>query len=166
MFPNVPKMCMEMCNGWFDAWGDEKHHTTSADTYADVVRDMLKKGSLNMYMFIGGTNFGFTSGANHYEKFAPDVTSYDYDALLTECGDTTEKYFAVRRVIAEETGVTPTEVPENRKKYAYGRFKLTQSAGLMPNLDIISSPIHSDVPRYGALRHGLRLYSLHHRFKP
>lgn len=69
----------------------------------ELCRDMLKKGSLNMYMFIGGTNFGFTSGANHYEKFAPDVTSYDYDALLSECGDTTEKYFAVRKVIAEET---------------------------------------------------------------
>ena len=147
MFPNLPKMCMEMWNGWFDAWGDERHHTTSADAYAGVVRDMLKKGSLNMYMFIGGTNFGFTSGANHYEKFAPDVTSYDYDALLTECGDTTEKYFAVRKVIAEETGVTPPEVPANREKYAYGRLKLTQSAGLLPNLDIISSPIHSDVPR-------------------
>ena len=147
MFPNMPKMCMEMWNGWFDAWGDEKHHTTSADAYAGVVRDMLKKGSLNMYMFIGGTNFGFTSGANHYEKFAPDVTSYDYDALLSECGDTTEKYFAVRKVIAEETGVTPPEVPANRKKYAYGRVKLTQRAGLLPNLDIISSPIHSDVPR-------------------
>ena len=39
---------MEMWNGWFDAWGDEKHHTTSADAYAGVVRDMLKKGSLNI----------------------------------------------------------------------------------------------------------------------
>jgi beta-galactosidase len=77
---------MEMWCGWFDAWGDEKHHCTSAEKYAEVVEDMLKKGSLNMYMFIGGTNFGFTSGANHCEKFAPDVTSYDYDALLSECG--------------------------------------------------------------------------------
>lgn len=48
---------------------------------------MLTRGSLNMYMFIGGTNFGFMNGANHYETYAPDVTSYDYDALLTECGD-------------------------------------------------------------------------------
>ena len=37
MFPNVPKMCSEMWNGWFDAWGDEKHHTTSADDYARQV---------------------------------------------------------------------------------------------------------------------------------
>lgn len=146
LFPNAPKMCMEMWDGWFDAWGDEKHHTTDAKTYAGVVRDMLTKGSLNMYMFIGGTNFGFTSGANHYETFAPDVTSYDYDALLSECGDTTEKYFAVRKVIEECTGVTPPPVPENRKKAAYGKVKLTESASLLPQLDRISSPIHSDVP--------------------
>lgn len=104
MFPNVPKMCMEMWNGWFDAWGDEQHHTTSADVYAGVVRDMLKKGSLNMYMFIGGTNFGFTSGANHYEKFAPDVTGYDYDALLSECGDTTEKIFRCTKSYSRGNG--------------------------------------------------------------
>ena len=53
LFPNEPKVCMEMWDGWFDAWGDEKHHTTSADDYAKVVDDMLSKGSLNMYMFIG-----------------------------------------------------------------------------------------------------------------
>ena len=102
MFPNVPKVCMEMWNGWFDAWGgDEKHHTRNAKEYAETVNDMLKRGSFNVYMFIGGTNFGFTSGANHGETFTPDVTSYDYDALLSECGDTTEKYYAVREVIGK-----------------------------------------------------------------
>jgi hypothetical protein len=95
---------MEMWNGWFDAWGDGFHHTTSAEDYAKVVDDMLTKGSLNMYMLIGGTNFGFTSGANHYEKFTPDVTSYDYDAPLTECGDITPKYMALREVIKKHTG--------------------------------------------------------------
>ena len=116
LFPDKPKMCMEMWDGWFDAWGDEKHHTTSAEDYAKVVDDMLKIGSLNMYMFIGGTNFGFTSGANHYEKFAPDVTSYDYDAILTECGDITPKYLAVRKVVEKYvTGPLP-EIPKNRKK--------------------------------------------------
>lgn len=116
LFPNQPKMCMEMWDGWFDAWGDEEHHTTSAEQYAGVVDDMLKKGSLNMYMFIGGTNFGFTSGANHYEKFAPDVTSYDYDALLSECGDVTDKYYAVREVIKKYVDEPLTEVPPDRKK--------------------------------------------------
>lgn len=147
LFPNCPKVCMEMWDGWFDAWGDEKHHTTDPQVYAGVVRDMLKKGSLNIYMFIGGTNFGFTSGANHYEKFAPDVTSYDYDALLTECGDVTEKYKAVREVIREATGKELPPIPKDWEKKAYGKVALTRSAGLLSNLDALSSPIHSDVPR-------------------
>lgn len=147
LFPDCPKVCMEMWDGWFDAWGDEKHHTTDPQVYAGVVRDMLKKGSLNIYMFIGGTNFGFTSGANHYEKFAPDVTSYDYDALLTECGDVTEKYKAVREVIREATGKELPPIPKDREKKAYGKVALTRSAGLLSNLDALSSPIRSDVPR-------------------
>lgn len=147
LFPDSPKMCMEMWNGWFDAWGDEKHHTTAADDYAKTVDDMLARGSLNMYMFIGGTNFGFTSGANHYEKFAPDVTSYDYDALLTECGDVTEKYYAVRKVIARYVDGELPPVPENRTKKAYGEVKLTQKAGLLSNIDRLSAPIFSSVPK-------------------
>lgn len=147
LFPNCPKVCMEMWDGWFDAWGDEKHHTTDPQVYAGVIRDMLKKGSLNIYMFIGGTNFGFTSGANHGEKFTPDVTSYDYDALLTECGDVTEKYKAVREVIREATGKELPPIPKDREKKAYGKVALTRSAGLLSNLDALSSPIHSDVPR-------------------
>jgi len=147
LYPDAPKMCMEMWNGWFDAWGDEKHHTTSAENYAKVVDDMLTKGSLNMYMFIGGTNFGFTSGANHYEKFAPDVTSYDYDALLTECGDVTEKYYAVREVIKKHTKAELPEVPANREKKPYGKFTLTEKCGFFDALPSLSAPIHSDVPK-------------------
>lgn len=147
LFPDMPKMCMEMWDGWFDAWGDDKHHTTSAADYAKTVDDMLERGSLNMYMFIGGTNFGFTSGANHYEYFAPDVTSYDYDALLSECGDTTEKYFAVREVIKKHTGVEPPAVPANREKKAYGKVMLTEKAGFFDVLPALSTPIFSNVPQ-------------------
>ncbi len=147
LFPNSPKMCMEMWNGWFDAWGDTFHHTTSAEDYAKVVDDMLNKGSLNMYMFIGGTNFGFTSGANHYEKFTPDVTSYDYDAMLTECGDVTEKYLKVREVIKKYIDYPLPEIPKNREKRAYGKVTLTQKAGFFNNLDKLSIPVFSNVPK-------------------
>lgn len=146
LFPDSPKMCMEMWDGWFDAWGDDKHHTTSPEDYAKTVDDMLTRGSMNMYMFIGGTNFAFTSGANHYEKFTPDVTSYDYDALLTECGDITPKYIAVREVIKKHMGCDLPEIPCNRKKQAYGRFKLTKSTGFFNALNQLSKPINSNVP--------------------
>lgn len=147
LYPDAPKMCMEMWDGWFDAWGDDKHHTTSAEVYAGVVDDMLRRGSVNMYMFIGGTNFGFTSGANHYEKFAPDVTSYDYDAILTECGDITEKYLAVREVISKYTDEPLPLIPENRKKRAYGRVELTEYTGIFESLEKLSQPQYSDVPK-------------------
>lgn len=147
LFPDSPKMCMEMWGGWFDAWGEEKHHTTSAEVYAGVVDDMLKRGSLNMYMFIGGTNFGFTSGANHYEKFAPDVTSYDYDAPLSECGDVTPKYLALREVIKKHTGKEPPAIPANREKKAYGKVTLDKEASLFDNLDTLSKKQFSNVPK-------------------
>jgi len=147
LFPESPKMCMEMWNGWFDAWGDEKHHTTSAEDYAKVVDDMLKRGHLNMYMFIGGTNFGFTSGANHYEKFLPDVTSYDYDACLSECGDVTPKYMAVREVIKKYIDYPLPEIPSDREKKAYGKVELSEKTGFFSSLNNLSSPIHSDVPK-------------------
>jgi beta-galactosidase len=137
---------MEMWDGWFDAWGEE-HHKTSASDYAQVVDDMLKRGSANIYMFIGGTNFGFMSGANHNEKFAPDVTSYDYDALLSECGDVTEKYHAVRKVIQKYTPEILPDIPPNRAKKSYGKVYLTQCAGLFDNLERISSPISAEVPK-------------------
>lgn len=147
LFPDVPKMCMEMWNGWFDAWGDPEHHTTSAGDYAAVVDDMLKRGSMNMYMFIGGTNFGFTSGANHYEKFAPDVTSYDYDALLTESGDVTPKYHAVREVIQKYVSEPLPDVPGDREKKAYGKVLLTEKTGFFDALEVLSAPVHSEMPK-------------------
>ena len=51
-------------------------------------------------MFHGGTNFGFTAGANFSDKYQPDVTSYDYDAPLDEAGRPTPKYFAIRDLLA------------------------------------------------------------------
>ncbi len=147
LFPDSPKMCMEMWDGWFDAWGDDKHHTTSAEDYAKVVDDMLKRGSLNMYMFIGGTNFGFTSGANHYERFAPDVTSYDYDAVLSECGDVTPKYHALRSVISKYVEGELPEIPANREKRAYGAVAFNSSVGIFDCLDKLSTGIFANVPK-------------------
>lgn len=147
MFPDYPKMCMECWNGWFDGWGDEKHHTTSAEKYAEVVDSILDCGSINMYMFIGGTNFGFTNGANHDDKYRADVTSYDYDALLTECGDVTPKYIAVREIIKKHIGGELPRIPPNRKKAAYGKVKLTKSANLFDNLENLSDPQYSNVPK-------------------
>jgi len=97
--PGKPLVCMEFWMGWFDAWGDE-HHTRDPEDAANSLREILEEGHINFYMFHGGTNFGFTSGANYYEGYKPDVTSYDYDAPLSESGETNKKYSAFRREIA------------------------------------------------------------------
>ena len=147
LFPDEPKMCMELWDGWFDAWGDKYHNSRSAKEYAETVRDMLSKGSFNIYMFIGGTNFGFLNGANHNSVYAPTVTSYDYDALLTEWGDVTEKYHAVRDVIKEYTGATLPDVPPDREKRAYGSVTLKETAPLLNNLDNLSEAVFSVTPQ-------------------
>ena len=147
LFPDEPKMCMEMWNGWFDAWGDAKHHVTSVEDYSKTVDEMLACGSVNMFLFIGGTNFGFMSGANHTDKYLPDVTSYDYYALLTECGDVTDKYLAVRNVIKKYVDYELPPVPKNREKRAYGSLQAIESAELIENIDRLAVPIESEVPK-------------------
>lgn len=90
-------MCMEYWDGWFNRWGEPVIQREGTDL-AKEVKDMLAVGSLNLYMFHGGTNFGFYNGCSaRGAKDLPQVTSYDYDALLTEAGEPTEKYYAVQK---------------------------------------------------------------------
>jgi len=108
--PTGPLMCAEFWNGWFDFWGAH-HHTTGAAEAAAELDELLATGaSVSLYMFHGGTNFGFSNGANDKGVYQPTVTSYDYDAPLTESGDPGEKFWAFRDVIAKYAPV-PDEVP-------------------------------------------------------
>jgi len=146
--PDGPLMCTEFWNGWFDHWG-ERHHTRAAFDAAQTLEDILSAGaSLSLYMFHGGTNFGFMNGANEAPapKYQPTVTSYDYDAPLDESGRPTPKYFAFREVIARHFDLPEVSLPEDPPPAAYGRVKLTESAGLFHNLDRLSSPQHSATP--------------------
>lgn len=107
--PTGPLMCSEFWDGWFDSWGTH-HHTTSVEQSAADLDDLLALGgSVNLYMFHGGTNFGFTNGANDKGVYQPIVTSYDYDAPLDEAGEPTEKFWAFRDVIAKYAPVPSLE---------------------------------------------------------
>lgn len=141
-----PLMVMEFWIGWFDAWGDEGHHTTNAETATKELADILERGSVNIYMFHGGTNFGFTSGANYYEKLAPDVTSYDYDALLTESGEYTEKYRAFQEIIGQHSALPKFELTTKIEQKAYGKARVCQKAALFTNLDQLSEKVVSTYP--------------------
>ncbi|MDR6571585.1 beta-galactosidase [Curtobacterium sp. 320] len=105
--PTGPLMCSEFWDGWFDSWG-EHHHTTPAAASASDLDDLLAAGgSVNIYMFHGGTNFGFTNGANDKGVYRAIATSYDYDAPLDEAGRPTEKFHAFRSVIERYAPVPP-----------------------------------------------------------
>jgi beta-galactosidase len=98
--PDAPKMCSEFWSGWFDKWG-ARHETRPAKDMVDGMDEMLSKGiSFSLYMTHGGTSFGHWAGANS-PGFAPDVTSYDYDAVLAEDGSITEKYRRYKEVISK-----------------------------------------------------------------
>ncbi|MBE6828135.1 MAG: beta-galactosidase [Ruminococcaceae bacterium] len=161
--PDGPLMCGEFWNGWFDAWGeDEIHHHRSAETVVTELKKMLgMNASFSFYTFHGGTNFGFNSGANCYERFQPTVTSYDDDALLNEWGGYTEKYHAVREVLLAHQGNEPDELPPEPELQNIGEVKLTSFAALMKNLDGLSIKVKSftaeGMEQFG-LNDGLILY--------
>ncbi|BCW60400.1 beta-galactosidase family protein [Arthrobacter sp. StoSoilB20] len=128
--PTGPLMCAEFWNGWFDNWGTH-HHTTDAAASAAELDALLTAGaSVNIYMFHGGTNFGFTNGANDKGIYEPTITSYDYDAPLSEDGHPTAKYFAFRDVIAKHFPV-PAEVPVPRAPAPVSVVAVSESVPLL-----------------------------------
>jgi beta-galactosidase len=145
--PDGPMFNSEFWAGWFDHWGG-KHAHTSTETQIANLKWILEHGSsVSIYMFHGGTDFGWMNGANSSDSkpatYEPDVTSYDYDSALDESGRPTAKFFAFRDVIAKATGVTPPALPEVAAPIAVAPFKLTESASLWDNLP---KPIENSTP--------------------
>lgn len=126
-----PLMCMEFWCGWFDHWGAEHHAHTDAAASAKDFADALDLGHINVYMFHGGTSFGFMNGANDYDALTPDVTSYDYDALLTEDGRATEKYRLFQAAIEARKGKASEVMPPETPRRAYGEATETAVAPLV-----------------------------------
>lgn len=131
--PDSPLMCSEFWSGWFDKWG-ANHETRPADAMVKGIDDMLKRNiSFSLYMTHGGTSFGHWAGANS-PGFAPDVTSYDYDAPINEQGSTTPKYYALREMMKKYTDGKLPAVPANIKTISIPQFTLTEVAPLFGNL--------------------------------
>lgn len=133
-----PLMCMEFWVGWFDNWGVDKHQTSDLEQNKIDLEEMMKCGNFNLYMFEGGTNFGFMNGSNYYDVLTPDVTSYDYDAVLTESGKLTTKYEAFKEIISRYKELPEVEFTANIKEKEYGNLKLESKTGLFSNLENLS----------------------------
>ncbi len=140
-----PLMCMEFWNGWFDTWGEEERHTTAPEKAGEELEELLRQGSVNFYMFEGGTNFGFMAGRNNEKKTA-DVTSYDYDAPLTEDGQITPKYKLFKEIISKYAPVREVALTTQIKRKAYGKISCTGKTDLFSALDKISEPVKSNFP--------------------
>ena len=149
---NMPKMVMEFWIGWFDHW-EHEHITRKADDIREELIYMLENDiSVNFYMFHGGTNFGFMNGANYHDEQRCTVTSYDYDALLTEAGDLTEKYHLVKDILKKYEHKIKKHKNhkyfslKESKKINYGEVEFTEYGTFKENLDLISKHYTSPYP--------------------
>ena len=161
MNPGVPVFSSETYPGWLTHWGEEWARPDTS-RLLEQVRFLMENGiSVNFYMLHGGTNFGFTAGANSGGRgYQPDLTSYDYDAPINEQGRPTEKYFALRDLLAEYRGAgdDPLPVPD---PIPLIEFPAVEMEALTSVWDNLPQPLESVQPRpfesYG-LYQGFALY--------
>ena len=160
-----PRMCAEFWCGWFDWWGGP-HHMREAESVSGEIETMLDSDvSFNLYMFCGGTNFGFTSGANcDNKRYMPTVTSYDYCAPVGESGDYSPVYFLLRDLLHRKRGIDAGTLPPAPVRQNIGEVVFTGFASLFDNLDKVGKIHTSVLPRpmetYGQSS-GYILYRIH-----
>lgn len=158
-----PYMVAEFYPGWLDHWG-EPFQKVSTEKIVSQTEKYLKAGvSFNYYMVHGGTNFAFTSGAN-YDKnhhIQPDLTSYDYDAPISEAGWATEKYKGIRELLTKHVNYTVPEIPKAPDVIEIPSIQLSKAANVL-DWKTTLKPLSSDSPlTFEALNqgHGYVLYS-------
>lgn len=142
-----PLMCMEFWDGWFNRW-KEPVITREPEELAEAVHEVLEQGSINLYMFHGGTNFGFMNGCSARGTIdLPQVTSYDYDALLNEAGNPTAKYMAVKEMMATYYSEYPQLEPLYKESMEVENIPLVEKVSLFETLDSLTSPTKSLYPK-------------------
>lgn len=150
--PQGPLMVTEFWSGWFDHWGEPHHISadggTSMDRSVDALDKLLGAGaSVSFYMFHGGTNFGFMNGANlEMGMYQADVTSYDYDAPLSEAGDPSPRWSAYRDVLAKYVELPQGHIQPSVKG-SFGDVILNESAGMFESLGELSREQTSLTPQ-------------------
>jgi len=139
-----PLICSEFYPGWFDTWG-EPHHNGLVHPYLDDLKYMLDTGaSFSIYMAHGGTTFGLWAGCD--QPFKPDISSYDYDAPISEAGRTTPKFFRTRDLLAKylQPGETLPDPPALNPLISFAPVELIECAGVFDNLP---SALKDETPR-------------------
>jgi beta-galactosidase GanA len=137
MNPGVPVFSSETYPGWLTHWGEKWVRPDTADLIKEVRFLMDNKKSFNFYVIHGGTNFGYTAGANSGGKgYEPDVTSYDYDAPIDEQGKATPKYTALRELLGSylPKGQKLPSIPNGIPAIAIPQFTLKPFTSVWDNL--------------------------------
>ena len=140
---NKPLMCMEFWLGWFCNWGEEYKRRDAKDA-AKELNDVLEMGSVNLYMYHGGTNFGFYNGCCCRDEINPQTTNYDYDALVNEYGEITDKYEKCRDVISKFTDIPEVKFSTIINKISSENINLKNKVSLFSTLDKLASPIYNE----------------------
>jgi beta-galactosidase len=158
---SIPEMCGEFWCGWFTHWGNEKWGgSTLAENMTDLEWILSTGKSVNLYMFHGGTNFGWSAGANWDGGYKADITSYDYDAPLDEAGRPTKKYSAFRSLLAkyQPEGTTLPDLPVSTRFMSIDSISVGPVAPLFRNLpSTVRSVGVRSMESYGQ-NHGFILY--------
>lgn len=112
-----PYMDGEYYITWIDQWKYNQTHQSDSGNTAKIqsIQDdfstAVKNGSsFSIYMFHGGTNWGFQNGADFGVSYEPVTTSYDYGAPLDESGRPNDIYHAIRDTITSLVDGVP-DVP-------------------------------------------------------
>lgn len=140
--PDNPYFSIEYWAGNFTNWGFPECTHIDNEIVKTTINNFVDLGaSFNIYMVFGGTNFGFTNGAQGAISWMTDpynacVTSYDYDAAISEWCGYTQRYFDIKEAMEKDHGKSDTEVPKSPKLQNIGKVNLTESASLFSNMHI------------------------------
>jgi len=147
MNPGVPVFSSETYPGWLTHWGEQWAKPDTTELFKEIKFLMDNKKSFNLYVVHGGTNFGYTAGANSGGKgYEPDLTSYDYDAPIDEQGKPTAKYLALRKLLSLylPKGKKLPPIPEPVPSYEIPSIGLQPLTSVWDNLP---QPVNSVQPK-------------------
>ena len=150
-----PYMVAEFYPGWLDHWGEPFQRGATKKVYDQVEQYLTNGINFNFYMVHGGTNFAFTSGANYSDTkgIQPDLTSYDYDAPISEAGWATVKYDSLRMLFKKFVSYNVPEVPKAIPTIAPS-IKLTKKVNLFDIVAKMKPVVNSNPMTFEDLNQG------------
>lgn len=151
-----PYMVAEYYPGWLDHWAEPFQRVKTEEVTKTIESYLKNDVNFNVYMIHGGTNFGFTSGANFSNKtnIQPDLTSYDYDAPISEAGWATPKYMALRDLMKKYVKYDVPEVPARIPVIGIPAAKLQKTVPLSALIDKMKPVVNNTPMTFEALNQG------------